>query len=134
MIQIIGMKAIKSFAEAKQRLAELNSSIVDLNAFLEFADDAISKVNTLKGSSAGASSTQATHAPTTWGERVIELFNQSENKPIMQKEMMEMYERTGWPRPPDRGDLYRAISGAIAYLFKKKGILEKTDKGYQLKK
>ena len=132
-VQIIGMKPIKSFAEAKRRLTELKDSITELNAFLEFADDAISKVNTLKGSSADASTMQATRAPATWGERMIELFKESENKPIMQKQMMEMYERTGWPMPSDRGDLYRAISGAIAYLFKKKGVLEKTDKGYRLK-
>jgi hypothetical protein len=127
------MKPIKSFEEAKRRLAELNSSIADLNAFLVFADDAISKVNTLKGSADGASTPQGSPPPTTWAERVIELFKQSENKPIMQKQMMELYERTGWPTPPDQGDLYRAISGAIAYLFKKKGVLEKTDKGYRLK-
>jgi hypothetical protein len=127
------MKHIKSFVEAKNALAEVKSAIAELDAFLTFADDAISKVNTLKGSSGGASVAQATRAPATWGERVIELFKQSENKPIMQKQVMELYQQTGWPMPADQADLYRAISGAIAYLFKKKGVLEKTPEGYRLK-
>jgi len=127
------MKRIHSFEEAKTRLAELSDSIADLNAFLTFADDAISKVNTLKGYSGGTGVVQATPAPATWGERVIELFRQSENRPIMQKQVMELYQRTGWPIPSEPGGLYRAISGAIAYLYKKKEVLEKTDNGYRLK-
>jgi hypothetical protein len=124
-----------SFHEAKQRLSELRNSIAELDAFMTFADDAISKVNTLKGSGKDAVAHQAapSPAPATWGERVIEIFNQSQNKPIMQKQVMELYQQTGWPMPPEPSDLYRAISGAIAYLFKKKGVLEKTDEGYRLK-
>jgi hypothetical protein len=133
VVHIIEMKPIKSFEEAKRRLAELNNSIADLNAFLVFADDAISKVNTLKGSASGESIPQTTRAPATWGERVIEIFKQAENTPIMQKRVMEMYEKTGWPAPADRSELYRAISGAIAYLHKKKGVLVKTEEGYRLK-
>ena len=34
------MKPIKSFEEAKRRLAELSDSIAELNAFITFADDA----------------------------------------------------------------------------------------------
>jgi|ERR1051326_977045 hypothetical protein len=127
------MKPIRSFEEAKRRLAELKSCVADLDAFLTFADDAISKVNTLKGSAVGANILQATRAPTTWGERVIELLRQAENRPIMQKQVMELYEKTGWPMPTEDGHLYRAISGAIAYLHKKKGVLVKTEEGYRLK-
>jgi hypothetical protein len=127
------MKRIKSFSEAKTMLAEVKSAISELDAFLTFADEAISKVNTLKGSSEIAITPQTTRPPATWGERVIEVFKQSENRPMMQKQVMEMYERTGWPIPPEQGGLYRAISGAIAYLFKKKGVLEKTSDGYYLK-
>ena len=127
------MKPIKSFEEAKRRLAELSDSIAELNAFITFADDAISKVNTLKGSAAGTSTPQATRPPATWAERVIELFKQTENKPLKQKQIVELYKITGWPGPTDASELYRAISGAVAYLFKRKGVLEKTDNGYRLK-
>lgn len=111
----------------------MQNSIADLEAFLTFADDAISKVNTLKGYANGASVSQTSKAPATWGERVIEIFKQAENKPIMQRQVVDMYGRTGWPMPADPGQLYRALSGAIAYLHKKKGVLIKTADGYQLK-
>lgn len=129
------MKPIMSFHEAKQRLSELRNSIAELDTFMTFADDAISKVNTLKGADNDVVVPQAAAlpAPSTWGERVIEIFKQSENKPIMQKQVMELYQRTGWPIPSEPGGLYRAISGAIAYLYKKKEVLEKTDNGYRLK-
>src|SRR5258708_34952637 len=122
----IEMKPIKSFADAKQRLAELKNSIVDLDAFLTFADDAISKVNTLKGSTNGANAQPATHAPATWGERVIEIFKQTGNKPLMQKQAVDRYLEIGWPVNGDTADLYRNLSGAIAYLPKKKGGLARS--------
>src|SRR5437667_12445086 len=127
------MKPIKSFSEAKRRLSELKDSISDLDAFLTFADDAISKVNTLKGPSPDGSEPFSIVVPPTWGERVIEIFKQAGSRSLMQKQTMEMYVETGWPAPADRADLYRAISGAIAYLHKKKGVLVKTDEGYRLK-
>lgn len=127
------MNRIKSFTEAKHKLDELRQGLTELSVFLAFADEAISKVNSLKGSDDGAGAFQLAGPPATWGERVIEIFRQAENKPLMQKEAMKRYERTGWPKPTDPAAFYRAISGAFAYLHKKKGVLEKTDAGYRLK-
>ncbi|SRR5258708_22375653 len=127
------MKPIKSFEDAKRRLAEVKDTIIEVDAFLTSAGDTISKVIILKGTDYYPEPSQSALAPATWGERVIEIFRQADKKPLMQKDAAERYSKTGWPGPSDPAELYRAISGAIAYLHKKKGVLEKTDSGYRLK-
>jgi hypothetical protein len=129
------MKPITSFDEAKTKLTELQSALSELGAFLKMADEAISKVNSLKGTvNAGpAEPKRAAHPPATWAERVLEILKAANGIALTQKQMVDVYPDMGWPTPSERQDLYRAVSGAVAYLHKKKGILVKTEAGYQLK-
>jgi hypothetical protein len=123
---------IKSFSEAKAHLKELSDGIEAIREFLELADNAISAVDMLKGVSKSTPIRQDVRVPSSWADRVIAVFKQS-NRPLMQKDAVDAYEVTGWPKPNNRKDLYQAISGAISYLHKKRGILNKTEEGYTLK-
>lgn len=129
------MTPIKSFAEAKRKLEELDRLTAEVRQFLDMADNTISAVNMLKGEGVGTRTQTHSNvvAPTSWADRVLEVFKQAV-EPMKQKEAALKYAQTGWPRPEGDRELYTAISGAIAYLFNKKQLLVKTERGYTIKK
>ena len=129
------MQKIQSFAEAKQRLDEIESAVSDLRHFMDKAYNAIAAVDMLKGGHITVVQKlelEKNGATSSWADRVLDVFRMV-GKPMMQKEAMKQYERTGLPAPEDRKELYRQISGAVAYLANRKGLLVKTPEGYKLK-
>jgi hypothetical protein len=129
------MKPINSFSEAKRCLAELYESIGAIREFMDKVETTISAVNELKGEKPSfipATKQVANGVPESWVDRVLHIFNHSPN-PLKQRDVARLYETLGWPKPA-KGDLYQAISGSIAYMHKKKKLLDKTDKGYVLKR
>jgi|SRR6266567_8934570 len=121
---------IQNFDECKRKVQELSEGLSQIMQFLDLAHSTIKTVNILKGASP-VETRSGNGIPGTFAERVIQVFQRS-GKPLMQKHAMAVYKEMGWPGPPDK-ELYRAISGAIAYLHKRKGVLVKTEAGYKLK-
>ena len=135
---------INSFAEAKSRLQELSDAIKDVSNFLEVADSAITVMSTLKRGAASASPAiapkpksqpqlppEANGAPLAMTERVLQLIREA-GKPLMPKDVVEIYASKGWPRPEDGREFYMKISGSMAYLTKRKKVVAKTAAGYVL--
>ena len=124
---------IKSFAEAKQIVSDVKGSIAALDEFIGKLERTISAIDTLRGNNQETvEMSRGNGIPDTWQERVIRIFEDSQ-KPLMQRDVVRIYQDRGWP-PPEKGKLYTVISGAIAYLHKKKDILKKSDDGYTLNK
>ena len=69
--------------------------------------------------------------PKTVVERVLCLFREAP-KELRTKAVVSLYEAKGWPLP-EKGTLYNAISGTIAYIFSRKKILDRNENGYFLK-
>ena len=127
---------ITNFEQAKRRMDELSSGLVELRQFLDFAHSSISAVNLLKGDQDAVNKPEpqvkSNGAGQSWADRVMQVFT-AYKKPMFQKEAMTHFDTLGLPRPADDKAFYRGISGAIAYLTKRKGLLVKTEDGYTLK-
>jgi len=122
---------IQNFDECKRKVQELSDGLNQIMQFLDSAHATIKAVKILKGAPPAGEMRSGNGIPGTFAEKVIQVFQRA-GKPLMQKHAMALYREMGWPGPPDK-ELYRAISGAIAYLHKRKGVLVKTEAGYKLK-
>lgn len=126
---------ISNFDQARRRLDELTSAINEIRQFLDVADRTISAVNVLKGTHAANPPlvvVRTLSMPKTGIDRVYQIFKEVA-KPMMPKQVLELYEQKDWPRPENRQEFYTMISGCISYLTKRKKVLIKTDEGYGLK-
>lgn len=115
-------------------LSPLLKIIAAVQQFIQETETVMAAVGRLTSQNrTGASSSAPDNgAPPTFTGRVLEVFKMA-GRPLRQKEATEQYRQLGWPEH-DAKDLYGKISGAIAYLHKKKATLEKnTDGTYKLK-
>jgi len=60
-------------------------------------------------------------------ERVLQIVRESSG-PISPKEVQDEWVKRGWENPK-RGSLYNLINGTLAYLHKRRGVLERPEAG-----
>jgi hypothetical protein len=70
-------------------------------------------------------------SPATIHERVLVIMKEI-GKPVLPKEIAIQYTLRKW-QFPKHGTIYNLISGTVAYLYKRKGVLVKGETGYTLK-
>jgi hypothetical protein len=125
---------VENFNEARRCLENVKESLAALGQFLVITENTFAAVNRITGRTNEVPSTATVpgNVPASWNERVVEIFKMA-GKPIRQKDAVERYRELGWPRS-DSKDLYGKISGSFAYLFHKKGRLDRNEDGtYTLK-
>ncbi len=131
------MNAIKNFAEAKSALKTLRELASSVESFVVSMEDRIDAVAALKGDNnqpdlpLHLNANDFKKAPESWNDRVMEVFRIA-NRPLTQKEAVNLYESLNWPKNFAHS-LYQTMSGSIAYLHRKKGVLERTDQGYKIR-
>ena len=75
----------------------------------------------------------AASAPHGMAAQVTEILKQS-GRPMMPKEIAARHQQLGWPAPDGGwGKLYESVTGAIAYLGRKKKMVARVPDGYVLK-
>jgi hypothetical protein len=76
-------------------------------------------------------SVTAPDAPPSVHEAVLIIMKEI-GKPVLPKQVALRYLMRNWPLPK-KGTIYNLISGTVAYLYKRKGVLVKGQTGYTLK-
>jgi hypothetical protein len=76
-------------------------------------------------------SVMAADAPPSVHEAVLIIMKEI-GKPVLPKQVALQYLMRNWPLPK-KGTIYNLISGTVAYLYKRKGVLVKGQTGYTLK-
>lgn len=79
----------------------------------------------------GYRATKESDAPSSVKERVLVIMRDI-GKPVLPKEIALQYLLHKWPLPK-KGTIYNLISGTVAYLYNRKGVLVKGETGYTLK-
>jgi hypothetical protein len=85
----------------------------------------------LKTAPARFRSVVAPDAPPSIHEGVLIIMKEF-GKPVLPKQVALQYLMRNWPLPK-KGTIYNLISGTVAYLYKRKGVLVKGETGYTLK-
>ena len=132
------MNAINNFKDAKDAMKTLADLAKSVESFIVAMEQRIDAVYALKGNpaqpdlpmqTATNSHSVSEKAPESWRDRVLMILKRA-NRPLKQKEVVQMYETLNWPKNY-ADNLYATISSAMAYL-NRTGKLVKTEEGYKL--
>ena len=123
---------ISSLPQARQRIIELRDSVNDIVDFLDGLSATLGISGSNEPNDVPHSATNG-EVPSSMSERVTKIITDAK-KPLMPKDVVRHYQQLDWPAPDGgRAKLYEAISGTIAYLHNRKGVLKKSAKGYSIK-
>ena len=125
------MKAkISSLADAQKRLVEAMDTVREVATYL----DGVSITLGISTPVIGARTFGSIAMPDSMSDRVIKIIFDA-NKPLKPKEIVNRYQLLGWTEPAGgRAKLYEAISGSLSYLLNRKQVLDKTKRGYSIRK